>query len=133
LPPKVAPIQVVIVPITKNSVVLKTYNTTSNSIDNNNNNNNNKENEVEKRVLTDDEKVLQLSSTIEKELKKFKIRTKIDSRVNMRPGAKFFEWERKGVPIRIELGARDVNNNVITIAIRYNGIKETINIENMDN
>jgi prolyl-tRNA synthetase len=51
----------------------------------------------------------------------------------MRPGAKFFEWERKGVPIRIELGARDVNNNVITVAIRYNGIKETINIENMDN
>ena len=37
-----------------------------------------------------------------------KFRVKIDDRDNMRPGAKYFEWEQKGVPLRLEIGPRDV-------------------------
>lgn len=39
-----------------------------------------------------------------KVLKANKIRVKIDDRSNIRPGAKYFEWERKGLPIRIDIG-----------------------------
>lgn len=43
-------------------------------------------------------------------LKAAKVRVKVDDRAYLRPGPKFFEWERKGVPLRIEVGPRDVAN-----------------------
>jgi len=55
------------------------------------------------------------------------IRTKIDDR-DERPGSKFFDWEIKGVPLRLELGMKDIENGVITFARRDNGEKGTISL-----
>jgi prolyl-tRNA synthetase len=57
-------------------------------------------------------------------LKKLGIRVQLDDRDNMRPGAKYFEWERKGVPIRIEVGPRDVREGHVMIAMRHSEGKE---------
>ena len=74
LPPKVAPIQVVIVPVYKD---------------------------------TDRDVVLGAAREVEKTLAPH-FRVKLDDRDQLRPGAKYFEWERKGVPLRLEIGPRDV-------------------------
>ena len=86
LPPKLAPIQVVIVPIFKG--------------------------EDQKKAI--DEKVLILV----KELKHAGIKVKYDDSENARPGWKFAEYELKGVPLRIGIGARDIANNVVEVARR---------------
>ena len=44
-------------------------------------------------------------------LKKAGMRPQVDTRWNMKPGPKFFEWEKKGVPLRIEIGPRDVRTS----------------------
>ena len=89
LPPRVAPIQVVIVPIPP------------------------KKNDEESKVAMDKA----LDNLIAK-LKAQGIRTKVDDRDYVRNGAKYFEWERKGVPLRIELGPRDVKNDVCIFKYR---------------
>ncbi len=86
LPPKLAPIQVVIVPIFKG--------------------------DEQKQLI--DEKVTGLM----KELKAAGIRVKYDDNDNNRPGWKFAEYEMKGVPVRIAIGARDLANNVVEVARR---------------
>jgi len=58
------------------------------------------------------------------------IRTKLDDR-DERPGSKFFDWEIKGVPLRIELGIKDIENRAITFARRDNGEKGTISSEDV--
>ena len=95
LPPKLAPVQVIIVPITTGK--------------------------AEK-----DEKVLVQAKAIQQSLKSQGIRCKLDDRLGMRPGVKYFEWERKGVPIRIEIGPRDVDQQQVSLAIRHNGAKQTL-------
>ena len=97
LPPKIAPLQVVIVPIYKG-----------------------------------DEQKLQIGTKadeIMKALKVLGIRVKYDDNDNSRPGWKFAEYELKGVPVRVALGARDLQNNVVEIARRDNKTKETISLE----
>ena len=97
LPPKIAPLQVVIVPIYKG-----------------------------------DEQKLQIGTKadeIMKALKALGIRVKYDDNDNSRPGWKFAEYELKGVPVRVALGARDLQNNVVEIARRDNKTKETISLE----
>lgn len=85
LPPKIAPIQIVIVPIYK----------------------------------TDEEKKLvdEHARRIEKELKEH-FRVQYDDRDNLTPGFKFNHWEQKGVPVRINLGPKDIANEVVEIARR---------------
>ena len=56
------------------------------------------------------------------------IRVKLDNS-DKTPGWKFSEYEMKGVPLRIELGPRDLENNVLTICKRNDGSKETIKID----
>lgn len=53
-----------------------------------------------------------------KALKKVGVRAKVDDRNHMRPGAKYFEWERKGVPLRIDIGARDLAKNAVSVTVR---------------
>ncbi len=89
LPPRVAPIQVVIVPIPPK-----------------------KNNEQAKQAMA---KAL---DSLVASLKKAGIRVKVDERDHVRSGAKYFEWERKGVPLRIELGPRDVANDVCIFKYR---------------
>ncbi len=58
-------------------------------------------------------------------LKEAGIRVKLDSS-NRTPGWKFSEYEMKGVPIRLEVGPRDIENGVLTLVVRHNGEKITI-------
>ena len=94
LPPKLAPIQVAIVPIYKGEEQLKTIS----------------------------EKV----AVIVKALRENGISVKFDDRDTYRPGAKFAEYELKGVPIRIAIGNRDLENNTVEVARRDTLEKQTI-------
>ena len=97
LPPYVAPIQVVIVPI-----------------------------QMQKEGVVD--KALEIKKLLENK----NIRVKVDLS-DKTPGWKFSEYEVKGVPIRIEVGPRDLANNVITISKRNDGKKETYSIDGIEN
>jgi len=48
---------------------------------------------------------------------------KVDDRPNLRPGEKFYEWEKKGVPLRVEIGPRDLKNQQVIIVRRDTGVK----------
>lgn len=94
LPPRLAPIQVVIVPIYK----------------------------------TDEEKA-NLDAYVDglsTELKNLGISIKYDDRDTQRPGFKFAEWELKGVPLRVAIGARDMQNGTVELARRDTQTKETV-------
>lgn len=93
LPPKLAPIQVVIIPIYKGDEQLKQI----------------------------DEKV----ESLVKELKAKGISVKYDNSDNKRPGFKFADYELKGVPVRIVMGARDLENNTVELMRRDTLEKET--------
>jgi len=99
LPPKIAPLQVVIVPIYKGD---------------------------EQKALIG-EKV----NEIIKGLKALGISVKYDDSDNTRPGWKFAEYEMKGVPVRIALGARDLENKVAEVARRDTKEKQTLPLENL--
>lgn len=64
--------------------------------------------------------------TIAQHLKSVGIRVKLDDRQELSPGVKFYEWESKGVPIRIEIGSRDIEKGILTIARRDNQTKVSI-------
>lgn len=96
LPPKIASIQVVIVPISKNE--------------------------------TDAEKVTVYCEQIKQKLKEADIRVHIDSRDGQSPGRKFNAWEVKGVPLRFEIGIKEVDSKTVTIARRDKSEKESISI-----
>ncbi len=97
LPPKVAPIQVVIVPIydSKNR-----------------------------------EEILNEAKNLEKKLKT-DFRIKLDDREEFSPGFKYNEWELKGVPIRMEIGPKDVKNKQIVLVRRDTNKKEIVKVDNV--
>lgn len=99
LPPRAAPIQVVIVPIIFSSAKASG--------------------------------VLQKCNEIADLLSGAGLRVQIDARENYTPGWKFNEWELKGVPIRIEIGPRDVANNSVVLVRRDSGSKETVAVSNV--
>lgn len=68
---------------------------------------------------------------IKSELEKAGISVKYDDRDNNTPGWKFADYELKGVPVRIALGPRDIQNNTIEIARRDTLKKETISQDNV--
>ena len=101
LPPKIAPLQVVIVPIYKGE---------------------------EQKALID--------AKVNDFIKSFKaagIRVKYDDSDNQRPGWKFAEYELKGVPVRIAIGARDLENNQVEIARRDTKEKTTVSMDGLTN
>ena len=69
--------------------------------------------------------VLERANAIKDELVGNDIRTRVDDRDQYRPGYKFSEWELKGVPIRIEIGPRDVAADQVVVADRVSGEKES--------
>lgn len=95
LPPAVAPIQAVIIPIQQFK-----------------------------------EGVLEKADELAAKLRAAGVRVKIDDSDNS-PGWKFSEHEMKGVPIRIEIGPKDIENNQCIAAMRFNGEKRTVSLENM--
>jgi len=99
LPPRISPLQVVIVPIYKG----------------------------------DEEKGM-INNKVHELLKQFKelgIRIKYDDSDNARPGWKFAEYEMKGVPVRIAIGARDLANNVVEVARRDTKQKTSVDINGL--
>lgn len=75
-------------------------------------------------LLGDKEKVLDTSKNLRQALAEACIRVKLDT-TDERPGAKFYKWEMKGVPIRLEIGPRDIQKSVVTLA-RRDGTKKTV-------
>ena len=100
LPPKLAPIQVVMVPIFKTE-------------------------EEQSRIL---EKMNELKKALEAEGHT----VKIDDRDNLRPGFKFAEWELKGVPVRLAMGPRDLDNGTVEVHRRDTLEKQTVALEGLD-
>ena len=66
-------------------------------------------------------------------LKVLGISVKFDNNDNKKPGWKFAEYELKGVPVRLAMGARDLENGTVEVARRDTLTKETVNIENVEN
>src|SRR5450432_407923 len=99
LPPRIAPVQVVIIPIYKGD---------------------------EKKDLLDAR-----GKEIAAGLKKAGIRVKFDNNDNNRPGWKFAEYEKKGVPLRIALGLRDLENNTVEIARRDTREKKNVQADGL--
>ncbi|MBS1573489.1 MAG: proline--tRNA ligase [Bacteroidetes bacterium] len=100
LPPLLAPIQVVIVPIFKGEEQLK--------------------------------QIASVALEIQNKLKAKGISVKFDDDDQNKPGWKFAEYELKGVPIRMAMGARDLENNTVEVARRDTLSKETVSLENID-
>ena len=94
LPPNLAPIQVVIVPIYKTDEQLAEITTAVNDLT--------------------------------AKLRKLKISVKYDDRTTQKPGFKFAEWELKGVPVRIAVGPKDLENGTFEVARRDTLTKETV-------
>jgi prolyl-tRNA synthetase len=86
VPPRLAPIQVVIVPIYR----------------------------------SDDERTLTLdkAAAVAAALRAQGVRVHVDARDNMKPGPKYYEWERKGVPIRVEIGPKDIAKGQLMLVLR---------------
>ena len=99
LPPNLAPIQVVIVPIFKKQEQL-------------------------------DELMAKLNPLAD-ELKKLGIRVQVDASDKATPGFKFAEYELKGVPLRLAMGGRDLENGTIELARRDTMTKETVSFDNI--
>ena len=97
LPPNLAPIQVVIVPIFKTDEEL--------------------------------EKISEVVEGLVSRFKKLKISVKFDNRTTQKPGFKFAEWELKGVPVRIAVGPKDLENGTFEVARRDTLSKELISKE----
>ena len=74
--------------------------------------------------------VTEAARALEKVLLEYGLRVKLDDR-DARPGSKYYDWEIKGVPLRLELGGRDIENNVVTFARRDTGEKGTISVDSI--
>lgn len=96
LPPAVAPIQVVIIPVAQHK-----------------------------------EGVLDKASELYERLKKLGLRVKLDDSENS-PGWKFAEYDMKGVPVRIEIGPRDIEAGQCVVCTRHNHEKETISLDDLE-
>ena len=72
------------------------------------------------------EEVEKQAYALRDELRAAGIRTELDDG-DERPGNKFYKWEMKGVPLRLELGERDIKNGVVAYARRFDGSKGTFN------
>ncbi|KAK2146802.1 hypothetical protein LSH36_583g02081 [Paralvinella palmiformis] len=97
IPPKLAPIEIVIVPIGKQNVK---------------------------------QMIMKHAHQLFKKLSK-KFRVKLDTEDQKSPGWRFSEWELKGVPLRIELGPRDIEQHSVTLAVRDTGEKHHVTLEEL--
>lgn len=96
LPPAVAPVQVVIIPIAQHK-----------------------------------EGVLDKANELKERLAKYNVRVKLDDSDNS-PGWKFAEYEMKGVPVRVEIGPKDIEASQCVIATRHNGEKNIISLDELE-
>lgn len=82
---------------------------------------------------TDEEftRVAEAADTMAGELRAAGIRCHVDRRQGMKPGAKYFEWEGRGVPLRLELGPRDLASQTVMLARRTGGPKEPVPVSGL--
>ena len=82
---------------------------------------------------TDDERstILESAGRLRQELAGAGIRVHLDARDGMKPGAKYYEWEGRGVPLRLEVGPRDVAAGAVVLVRRTGGKKETLPLEGL--
>jgi prolyl-tRNA synthetase len=73
--------------------------------------------------------VLEASDRLRKELAGGGVRVHVDTREGLKPGAKYYHWEERGVPLRIEIGPRDVLSGSVVLVRRTGGKKESIPLE----
>ncbi len=99
LPPKIAPIQVVIIPIFKKN--------------------------------SDNKAILDKAHEIAQALKKQNVRVFVDADESKSVGSKFFKWEIRGVPLRMEIGPRDIENNSVMLADRLGLEKAPVSIDSL--
>ncbi|MCF7797465.1 MAG: proline--tRNA ligase [Lentisphaeria bacterium] len=99
LPPKIAPYQVVIIPIFRDD-------------------------DQKKAVLAEVDKLVT-------DLREAGVRVKVDDDETSSPGFKFNEWEMRGVPVRIELGPKDVEKQQAVVVTRYNGEKSFLPLKGL--
>jgi len=99
LPPRVAPLQCVIVPITSKSCPI--------------------------------EKLAPYCGSILESLQEKDIRVKLDDRLIYNPGWKYAHWEQKGVPIRIEVGPRDLEKRGARLVVRFGGEKVDVGVDGL--
>jgi prolyl-tRNA synthetase len=78
------------------------------------------------------DKISVLANKIIQDLKKSNISVKFDSRDTYRPGAKFAQHELQGVPLRIAIGPKDLENNTVELSRRDDYSKNSISIESID-
>jgi prolyl-tRNA synthetase len=76
-------------------------------------------------------RVLAAVDTLHAELRGLGVRVKVDDRPGMSPGWKFNEWEQKGVPLRLELGPKDLDEGVAQLADRLSGEKRAVKLANL--
>jgi len=60
-----------------------------------------------------------------------KLRVHLDDRDGMKPGAKYYEWELRGIPVRLEFGPRDLDNNQCVLVRRDNRVKRTVTLDSV--
>ena len=80
-------------------------------------------------LLGDKEKVLEVCRDLQRTLAAAGMRVQLDTS-DERPGAKFYKWEMKGVPIRLEVGPRDIEKGVVTL-VRRDGMKKAVPMEGL--
>jgi prolyl-tRNA synthetase len=82
---------------------------------------------------SDDERtgVLDAAHAIKRDLAAAGVRVHLDGREGMKPGAKYYEWEGRGVPFRLEIGPRDVAAGAVVLARRTGGKKETLPVDGL--
>lgn len=99
IPPRIAPIHIVIIPI------------------------------IFSNKPTVNEKIMRLAKSIKKELKT--LRVELDDRADYSPGFKFNYWELRGVPLRIEIGPKDLEKKQVVLVRRDTGVKEAVPIDSL--
>src|SRR5512140_2755227 len=105
VPPLLAPIELVIVPIWRSD-------------------------EDKVRVMEAAEKIKVSLSGWERR-KSGKLRIHLDNRDGIKPGAKYYEWELRGIPIRLEFGPRDLDANQCVLVRRDNRVKRTVTLDSI--
>jgi prolyl-tRNA synthetase len=75
--------------------------------------------------------VLQAADRLRKDLAGAGIRVHVDAREGVKPGAKYYEWEGRGVPLRLEVGPRDVASASVVLARRTGGKKESVPMDGL--
>jgi len=98
IPPRIAPVQIVIIPISLGNWK---------------------------------QEVLPKAQELEQELKKEGWRVKLDAREEFTPGWKFSEYELRGIPLRIEIGPRDIKNNQAIVVRRDTMAKESVSLDSL--